>query len=472
MAEHNAVVVGAGPNGLAAAIVLASRGWSVRAVEGRDTVGGGCRTAELTLRGFRHDVCSAIHPLAVASPFLRELPLERHGLEWVHPRIALAHPLDDGTAVLLHRSVEETAEGLGADGPSYRRLMSGILRATGPLLRELLAPLRIPRHPLALGRFGLAGLRSAEGLARSSFVGPQARAVFAGLGAHSMLPLDRPTSAAFALLLGSLAHLVGWPLPRSGSQSIADALAAHLRELGGRIETGHPVGSLDELGGPDAVLLDVSPRQALHIAGGRLPQRYQRALERFRYGPGAFKLDWALAGPIPWKAPECSQAGTVHLGGTLEEIAASEAAVWRGEVSARPFVILAQQSLFDPTRAPAGRHTAWAYCHVPNGSSVDVAERIEGQVERFAPGFSDLVLARSVLGPADLERYNPNYVGGDINGGVFDVRQIVGRPVVRWSPYSTPARGLYLCSASTPPGGGVHGMCGYNAARVVLRDFS
>jgi phytoene dehydrogenase-like protein len=350
--------------------------------------------------------------------------------------------------------------------------MRTVLGGADELLTQLFAPLRVPRHPVTMARFGLAALRSAGGLGLGRFRGPHARALVAGTGAHSMLPLDRPGSAAFALVLGALGHRVGWPLPRGGSQAIANAFASHLREIGGEIETGHEVGSLDELGAADAVLLDVSPKVVLDVAGPRLPGRYARALAGYRYGPGAFKVDWALDGPIPWKAQECAQAATVHLGGSMEEIAASEAAVWRGEVPERPFVILAQASLFDPTRAPAGKHTAWAYCHVPNGSAVDATDRIEAQVERYAPGFRDLVLARSVMGPRDLERYNPNYVGGDINEGAFDLRQIVARPVLRWSPYATPVRGLYLCSASTPPGGGVHGMCGYHAARRVVRDLS
>ena len=471
MAGRRAVVVGSGPNGLAAAVELASHGWAVRVIEARETVGGGCRTAELTLPGFRHDVCSAIHPLAVASSFFRLLPLGRHGLEWVQPPVPLAHPLEDGSAVVLHRSPADTAAGLGRDGPAYRRLMRAVLGGAEELLTQLFAPLRAPRQPFAMGRFGLSALRSARALALARFRGRHGRALVAGTGAHSMLPLDRPGSAAVALVLLGTAHLVGWPFPRGGSQAIADALTAHLLDLGGEIETGHEVWSLDELGTPDAVLLDVAPRQVLDIAGPRLPGRYARALAGYRYGPGAFKVDWALDGPIPWKAQECATAATVHVGGSMEEIAASEAAVWTGGMAEAPFVILAQPSLFDVTRAPPGKHTAWAYCHAPNGSTVDATERIEAQVERFAPGFRDLVLARSVMGPADLERYNPNYVGGDINEGAFDLRQIVARPVLRWSPYSTPVKGLYLCSASTPPGGGVHGMCGYHAARRVLRDF-
>jgi phytoene dehydrogenase-like protein len=467
MAES--IVVGAGPNGLAAAIVLARAGLSVRVLEAGDSVGGGARSAELTLPGFVHDVCSAIHPLGVASPFFRSLPLAEHGLEWVDPPAALAHPFDDGTAILLERSPDATVHGLGEDEKPWSRLFGPLARAADSLLDDVLAPLRVPAHPLALARFGVRAPLPATTVARLSFGEARARGVFAGLAAHSMLPLSRPPTAAFGLVLGLLAHAVGWPLPRGGSQRLSDALASYLRLLGGEIEPGRRVESLAELGDADVVLLDVTPRGLLGLAGDRLPPLYRRRLERYRYGPGVFKLDWALDGPIPWRAEECGRAGTVHLGGTLEEIGASEAAPARGNVAERPFVLLAQQSLFDPTRAPAGQHTAWAYCHVPSGSTVDVTELIEAQVERFAPGFRDRILARSALGPADLERYNPNYVGGDINGGAATLSQLFTRPVARLSPYTTPLPGVFLCSASTPPGGGVHGMCGYHAARAALR---
>ena len=460
MGRLDAVVVGSGPNGLAAAIELARAGRSVRVLEARDTVGGGMRSAELTLPGFVHDICSTVHALAAGSPFLRELPLP----ELVHPPAPLAHPLDDGTAVLLERSVEATAAGLGLDGEAWTRLVGHFAERADALMEATLGPLRLPRHPLLLGRFGVSALRSADGLARAAFEGERARALFAGLAAHSMLPLTQPVSASFGLVLGVLAHAYGWPVARGGSQSLADALAAHLRSLGGEIETGHRVGSLAELPPSRAVLLDVTPRQVLEFAGNRLPARYARRLAGYRYGPGAFKLDYALDGPIPWRAPECARAATVHLGGTLAEIVASEATL-RHE---RPFVLLAQASLFDETRAPEGKHTVWAYCHVPNGWDGDATDAIEAQIERFAPGFRDLVLARIAHGPADLERYDENYVGGDINGGLQDARQLFGRPVPRLVPYSTPVPGLYLCSSSTPPGGGVHGMCGVNAARAAL----
>jgi len=469
MAAYDAVVVGAGPNGLAAAIALAQAGKSVLVVEARDTVGGGCRSAELTLPGFLHDTCSAIHPLGLGSPFFRTLPLGEHGLEWIQPPAPVAHPLDDGTAVMMERSVEDTARGLGADATAYRRLMGPVVERWDALVPDLLAPLHLPRHPVALARFGLAALRSARGLAEARFRDERARALFAGLAGHSIVPLERAATAAIGLVLGAAAHAVGWPLPRGGSRRIADALAAQLRSLGGEIRTGHVVESLDALPPARAVLCDVTPRQLLTLAGDRLGGRYRRQLERYRYGPAAFKVDLALSGPIPWRAGDCVRAGTVHLGGTLAEIAASEAEVGRGRHPERPYVLLAQQSLFDPSRAPAGKHTAWAYCHVPNGSAVDMTERIEAQIERFAPGFRDLVLARSVLTPARLHDLNPNYIGGDINGGAQDLGQMFTRPAPRIVPYSTPVRGLYICSSSTPPGGGVHGMCGYHAARAALR---
>ncbi|HET9495409.1 MAG TPA: NAD(P)/FAD-dependent oxidoreductase [Chloroflexia bacterium] len=468
---YDAVVVGAGPNGLAAAITMARAGRSVLVLEARDTVGGGCRSAQLTLPGFTHDVCSAIHPLGPASPFMRSLPLTEHGLEWVQPSAPLAHPLDDGTAVVLERSVGATALKVGRDAASYRRLVGPVVRDWPRLSRDVLGPLRIPRHPVALARFGLKALLPALLLSRAAFKGERARALFAGMAAHSMLPLERPPSASFGLVLAALGHVVGWPVARGGSQRIVDAMASYLRSLGGEITTGRRVGSLDDLPPAKSVLFDLTPRQIVRIAGERLPGGYRRQLGRYRYGPGVFKVDWALEGPVPWKAAECLRASTVHLGGTLEEIAEAERAVWRGEHPERPFVLVGQQSLFDRTRAPEGKHTLWAYCHVPHGSTRDMTGRIEAQLERFAPGFGERVLARHTMSAAQMQRYNANYIGGDINGGVQDLLQLFTRPTLSLVPYSTPAEGIYICSSSTPPGGGVHGMCGYHAASVALRDL-
>ncbi len=468
--SYDAVVVGSGPNGLAAALTLAQAGRSVLLLEAASTLGGGLRSGERTLPGFVHDICSAIHPLGVGSPYFRSLELP--GLEWVHPPLPLAHPLDDGSAVTLERSLENTAAGLGRDDArAWRRLVGSLAADWERLAPALLGPaLRIPRHPFAMARFGLRALRPARSLAESAFRGERARALFAGLAGHAVLPLEAAGTAAVGLVLAALGHVVGWPMARGGSQRIADAMAAKLASLGAEIVTQARVASLEELPQARSVLLDVTPRQLLGIAGERLPARYRRALGRFRYGPATFKMDFALSAPIPWRAAECGRAGTVHVGGRLEEIAAGEAAVWRGEHPERPYSIVAQQSLFDPSRAPAGRHTAWVYCHVPSGSGVDMAPRIEAQLERFAPGFGDLVLARAAMAPAALERYDENYVGGAIGGGAQDLAQLFARPTLSWNPYATPIPGLYLCSSSTPPGGGVHGMCGWHAAQAALRN--
>ena len=470
MTYYEATIVGSGPNGLAAAITLARAGQKVLVLEAKDSIGGGTRTAEITLPGFRHDICSAIHPLGIASPFFRDLPLADFGVEWIHPPVALAHPLDDGRVALLTRSLEETAASMGMDGRAYQKLMNPLVDSWEAILADILGPLPLPpKHPFSLTRFGLLALRSARGLAESRFRGDAAQALLAGLAGHGMLPLEEPTTASIALILGLLAHTVGWPIPKGGSQAISNAMAAYLKTLGGEIVTGQEVTSLNELPATKATLLDVTPRQMLRICGERLPTSYRRQLEKYRYGPGVCKVDYALSGPIPWKAAECGHAGTVHLGGTLAEISVSEKAVWRGQHPEKPLVLLAQQSLFDSSRAPRGRHTAWAYCHVPHGSMQDVSEQISSQIERFAPGFRDLILAKHVFSAAEMQSYNPNYVGGDINGGVQDWQQLFTRPVARWSPYTAPVRGLYICSSSTPPGGGVHGMCGVHAARAVIR---
>jgi phytoene dehydrogenase-like protein len=467
--SYDVVVIGSGPNGLAAAIALSRAGLAVLLVEGENTPGGGARTTELTLPGFRHDVCSAVHPLAVASPFFRDLKLERFGLEWIHSPAPVAHVLGDGTAVLLERSVDATAERLGRDGTAYSELLAEFVERFDELAPMILGGIRIPSSPVLMARFGLSALRSMRGLARSRFVEQRAGALLGGIAAHSILPLDAPATAAFALVLASAGHAVGWPIARGGSGAIVAALLACFRETGGEVVTGVPVSSVDELPTARAYVLDVTPKQLLAMAGDRLTVRYRKRLERFRYGPGVFRMDWALREPIPWRDPECARAATVHLSGDLGQVAEAEALVHRGGAGESPFVILVQPSLFDPTRAPPERHTAWAYCHVPHGSEEDFSDVIESVIERFAPGFRDLVLVRHCMTAGQLERYNPNYVGGDITGGMSDLRQLFFRPVVKLDPYATSAPDLFLCSSSTPPGGGVHGMCGYWASRSVLR---
>jgi phytoene dehydrogenase-like protein len=464
----DAVVVGSGPNGLAAAIELAQAGASVLVLEARDEIGGGTRTGELTLPGFAHDFCSGCHPMGVLSPWFRSQPLAEHGLRWIHPPASIAHPLDDEPAVLLRRSLRETASGLGEDTRAYERLFAPHLRDPHTLLADLLGPLRIPKHPIRMARFGLPGLLPATWFLRARFRGGRARALLAGCATHSILPLERPLTAAVGMIFALTGHVEDWPIAAGGSHAITRALASLFRKLRGRIETGRRVRSLADLPPARVVLFDTDPAQLADIGEPILPASYVRRLRRYRYGPGAFKVDWALDGPIPWRDPRVLEASTVHLGGTLDEIAAAEGAVWRGEHPERPFVLVVQQSQFDDTRAPAGKHTGYAYCHVPPGSSVDRTDAIERQIERFAPGFRDRILARHATTTADFQNDNPNYVGGAIAGGVADLFQFFTRPVARLDPYSTPHSRLFLCSASTPPGGGVHGMCGYFAAQSAL----
>jgi phytoene dehydrogenase-like protein len=467
--DFDAVVVGSGPNGLAAAIALQQQGLSVLIIEGKDEIGGGLRSAELTLPGFVHDVCSAVHPLAIGSPFFNTLPLQEHGLSYIFPDLAAAHPFDDGTAAVLGSSIEETARLLGSDEQAYLKLLKPLVKGWPDIAPDVLGPLHFPKHPIAMAKFGLNALTSATFLAKR-FKTAAARGLWAGMAAHSIQPLSNLTTSAIGLVLMAAAHLKGWPIPAGGSKEIANALASYFISLGGKIETGRFITSLDELPSSKAVFFDVTPKQLLKIAGHKFSSLYKWQLERYRYGMGVFKVDWALDEAIPFTARQARRAGTVHIGNTLEEIILSEKLSWEGKHAEKPFVLLAQQSLFDKSRAPEGKHTAWAYCHVPNGSVTDMTETIEKQIERFAPGFRERILAKHTMNTAQVEAYNPNYIGGDINGGVIDLGQIFTRPALRSSPYRTSAKGLYLCSSSTPPGGGVHGMCGYHAAKRALKD--
>lgn len=468
--DFDAVVVGAGPNGLAAAITLQQAGVHTLLLEAKATIGGGLRTETLTLPGFRHDVCSAIHPMAAASPFLQTLSLEKFGLEYIHPPVCMAHPLDNGNAAVLERSLDRTAAALGIDAAAYRRLYSPLVRYWPDIAADALGPLAIPRHPLKMASFGRKALSPALRTAKR-FQTPEAKALWAGLAAHSLVPPDRPATSAIALVLTVAAHTTGWPIPKNGSVAIAHAMAACFESLGGRIVTNTPIDSLAQLPSAKAVLFDVSPRQLLTIAGHKLTDLYQKRLKKFRYGPGVFKIDWALDAPIPWINDRCRHAGAIHLGGTLADIALGEHEAWHGRHTEKPFILIAQQSLFDPSRAPEGKHTAYAYCHVPNGSTLDHTGIIETQIERYAPGFKNTILARHTMNTADLQTHNANYIGGDVNGGALDIRQLFARPALRASPYRTSAKGLYICSASTPPGGGVHGLCGCHAARRALKDL-
>jgi phytoene dehydrogenase-like protein len=469
--DYDAVIVGSGPNGLAAAILLQQNGLSVLLLEGKETTGGGLRSAELTLPGYVHDICSAIHPLAVASPFFKQLPLKDHGLEFIYPEIAAAHPFDNGAAAIVKKSIEETAKLLGEDERAYLDLIQPVVKDWPFIAPDILGPLHYPEHPFPFARFGLKAITPATKLAKR-FKTPEAKGLFAGMAAHAIQPLTNIATSATALVLMTLAHADGWPIPKGGSNQIAKALASYFISLGGKIETNIYIKSLEQLPSAHAVLLDVTPKQLLQIAGHRFSSLYKWQLERYRYGMGVFKVDWALDAPIPFTAEECRQAGTVHVGNTITEIAEYEQQIWKGKTLEKPFVLLAQPSLFDPSRAPQGKHTAWAYCHVPKGSEKDMTAAIENQVERFAPGFRDTILAKHTMNTAQMEAYNPNYIGGDINGGAFDIGQLFTRPALRLSPYKTSAKGIYICSSSTPPGGGVHGMCGYHAAKKVIADFS
>lgn len=469
--DYDAVVVGSGPNGLAAAITLQREGLQVLLLEAKKTVGGGMRTAELTLPGFHHDVCSAVHPMGAASPFFRSLPLQEFGLHYLHPEILAAHPFDDGTTATLHQSIEDTATGFGSDKETYHKLFDPLVRNWPLIESHILGPMvKLPKHPFALAGFGLKSLQSGKQIA-ARFRSKEARGLLAGIVAHSMIPLESLTSSAIAFVLTIAGHRNGWPIPKGGSQSIADALAAYFLSLGGTIQINAPVATLGDLPEAKAILFDTSPKQLLQICGDRLSPFYRWQLNRHRYGMGVFKVDWALSEPVPFIAETARKAGTVHLGGTFEEVAEGERQVWDGRHPDKPFVLFAQQSVFDKTRAPEGRHTGWAYCHVPNGSTKDMTEAITAQVERFAPGFRDTVLATHTFNTAAMESYNPNYIGGDINGGVVNITQLFNRPALRFSPYRTSAKGIYICSASTPPGGGVHGMGGFYAAKQALKDI-
>ncbi|WP_345231562.1 NAD(P)/FAD-dependent oxidoreductase [Olivibacter ginsenosidimutans] len=467
--NYDAVIVGSGPNGLAAAIALQQEGLDVLLLEGKETIGGGLRSAELLLPGYKHDICSAIHPLALQSPFFKTLPLAEHGLQYCYPEIQAAHPLDDGRAVGLYASITATAEQFGVDKQTYLEVFDPLLNIWPQIIDDVLAPFHWPKHPMDFLQFGWKALRPAMATARQ-FQSTTLRALWAGMAAHAMLPLSKITTSAIALVLTAAGHQRGWPIPKGGSQGLAQALAAYFVAIGGEIVTNYPISSLSQLPKAKAVLFDLGPKQLLQLAGHRFSATYRRQLQNYRYGMGVFKMDWILDGPVPFTSDICRKAGTVHIGNTLEEIAAAEAAVWNGRHPEKPFVLLAQQSLFDESRTQAPHQVVWAYCHVPNGSHVDMTAAIEGQIARFAPGFRERIIAKCATNAKDYETYNPNYVGGDINGGVMDIGQLFTRPALRWSPYRTSAKGIYICSSATPPGGGVHGMCGYYAAKQVLAD--
>ena len=468
--EYDAVIVGSGPNGLSAAVRLAQHNLKVLVVEAQSTLGGGTRTQELTEPGFKHDICAAVLPTTAGSPYLTSLNLEEYGLEFIYPDIPYAHPLENGQAAVAYPSIERTAEHLGADGKSYKKLFSEFSDHWSYLSEDIFGTLRIPRHPLLMARFGWYGQFSAKHLADSLFKTQKAKALFAGCAAHSIIPLEKAFSASFGLVLGSSAHAVGWPIAKGGSSAVTHALTELLKKLGGTLETDFEVKSLQDLPSSTAILFDLTPHQIAKIAGKEMPKSYRNKLKRYEYGPGSFKIDWALSEPVPWLNEDCRKAGTLHLGGTFGEIAEGEKAVWKGKHHDKPYVLVSQPSLFDNTRAPGGKHTLWAYCHVPNGSTKDMSTIIEDQIERFAPGFKDTIIKKHGTTAHQLESYNANYVGGDINGGAQILKQLVGRPVLKWDPYKIPVQGMYICSSSTPPGGGVHGMCGYHAAQSVLKN--
>ncbi len=470
MKKYDAVIIGSGPNGLAAGILIIKAGLSVLILESNDKTGGGTRTSELTIPGFKHDICSAVHPLGAGSPFFQGLPLSEYGLKWIYPARSVVHPFEDGTAAFVSQSLDETADSLGTDSAGYKKLMIPLLKNSDAIIKDILSPLSFPSDIYNLIRFGLKAFHPAYSFAHKMFKGQKARSLFAGLSAHSILPLNKIFTSAFGLLLGITGHKPGWPVPEGGSQRIADALSEYFKSLGGEIRTSHTVRNFSDIPESRIKIFDLTPSQIINIMGDKLPMDYLRRLKKYRYGPGVFKIDYALSDPIPFKSPLCSKSGTIHIGGSIEEITFSENQVWHNKIPDKPFSILVQPSLFDSSRAPEGKHTAWVYCHVPNGSVEDMTNRIENQIERFAPGFRDVIVARNKMNTEDLEIYNENYVGGDINGGAQDWEQLFSRPVFSLSPYSMPLEGFYICSSSTPPGGGVHGMCGYNAAKKILGD--
>lgn len=470
LSNYDAFVIGSGPNGLAAAIALAQQGLKVKIFEAKDTVGGGTRTLELMESGFKHDICSAVHPTALSSPFFKSLPLKEYGLEWIHPDFPVVHPLENGEAVIAEKSFENTLERLGVDSKNYRKLFKDFIDSWEYLSEDLFGTLRIPDHPLAMMRFGWYGMFSSTLLSNSFFKLERTKAYFAGLAAHSILPLENAFSASFGLVLGTTVHSVGWPIAKNGSHSITKALAGFFQFLGGEIELNTHIESLDEFPSDKPILFDLTPRQVITIADNRIPDPLKDKLLGYNYGPGAFKVDFALSEPVPWLNEDCKKAGTLHLGGSMKEIAKSEKEVWNGSHPERPYVLVSQPSLFDDTRAPKGKHVLWSYCHVPNGSAENMEERIIDQIERYAPGFRDIIISTSTMNAMDFEKYNPNYIGGDINGGAQNLKQLFGRPLLKWDPYKLPVDHLYICSSSSPPGGGVHGMSGFNAAKSVLKN--